>query len=188
MTVGVLALQGDVSEHHEVLRGLRVASFDVRTPADLAGVDRLIIPGGESTAISLLLQSSGLFQEIIARHIKRTLPIFGTCAGAILLAKRIEGTNTPKSLALLNITIDRNAYGTQLDSFEERISVPVLGRKPLRVSFIRAPKITATGEGVEILAMHKKVPVLVRQGSILASACHPEVQCEIRLHEYFLKI
>ncbi len=185
MTVGVLALQGDVQEHHDVLRSLRVTSKDVRTPSDLAEVDRLILPGGESTTISHLLTTSGLFQEIITRHKDGTLPLFGTCAGAILLAKKIVGGAVP-TLGLLDITIDRNAYGSQLDSFSEDISVPLLGRKPLAVSFIRAPKITAVGKDVQILASYRKVPILVRQGTILASSCHPEVHGEARLHRFFL--
>lgn len=184
VTVGVLALQGDFAEHLAVLRSLGIASKEVRTPADLESYDRLIIPGGESTVMSKLLDSTGLRAAILERAKKGTLPIFGTCAGAILLASQILGKNSPQGLGLIAMTVDRNAYGTQEQSFHADIDVKGIGMVP--VAFIRAPKITNVGDGVEVIASYEGVPVLVRQGEFLAATCHPEVRGETSIHKLFL--
>src|SRR3990167_4012427 len=184
MTVGVLALQGDFAEHCTVLHSLNVETKEVRTPEDLAACSHLIIPGGESTVMGKLLTSSGIRDPLIQRANAGDLAIFGTCAGAILLAKEILGKNTPEGLGLMDISVDRNAYGTQLHSFEAEIAIEGIGSVP--VAFIRAPKITRVGNGVDILASYEGMPVLVRQGRCIASTCHPEVRGEAALHRYFL--
>lgn len=186
MIIGVLALQGDFAEHMAVLHALNVEVREVRTPEDLAECSHLIIPGGESTVMGKLLTSSGIRPAILKRATEGTLAIFGTCAGAILLAQEILGKNAPEELGLIDMTIDRNAYGTQLQSFHADIVVTDIGTVP--VAFIRAPKITRVGKDVEILASCDGNPVLVRQGRFLASTCHPEVRGEAAVHRYFLNM
>lgn len=199
MIVGVLAFQGDFAEHIDVLNRLYVPSLEVRTKDDLAKIDALIIPGGESTVIGKFLEESGMGKEIskrarVPRQRKETPPrgvstngliVYGTCAGAIVLAKKVTGKNALASLGLIDITIDRNAYGTQLDSFEAKLRIKGI-RESIPVSFIRAPKITRVGRGVEILAEYKGDPVLVRQGNILLSTFHTEVRGEVAIHRLFL--
>lgn len=205
MVVGVLAFQGDFSEHIAVLHSMHVPAIEVRSISDLSKISALIIPGGESTVISKFLQETGVGKEIIRRvNVKapppaappqrspgeglgRGLTIYGTCAGGILLSKKVTGKNACRPLGLIDITIDRNAYGTQLDSFEADIRVKgIQGKIP--VSFIRAPKITRVGKDVEVLAEHDGVPVLVRQGRVLAGTFHPEVRADMRVHQMFLKM
>jgi len=166
--IGVLALQGAFIEHIEVLAKLGVDFSEVRTKADLKGLDGLIIPGGESTTINLLIG------EI--KSAMKGLPIFGTCAGAILLAQH----------GFINIEIERNAYGSQLESFEDDFEFQ--GCK-IHGIFIRAPKIKKTGQNVKILARNsKKEPVLVQEGKYLAATFHPELTKDTKVHEYFLKM
>lgn len=184
--IGVLALQGDVEPHCVVLHRLGVASVAVKTPADLDGVAGLILPGGESTAIGLLLVKSRL-DEAIRDHVKRReLPIFGTCAGLILLARMVKETPDQPRLGLLDVVVQRNAFGRQRDSCEATVDVPVLGPEPVAAVFIRAPLVVSTGPGVDVLGRWDTRIVLVRQGSILASAFHPELTADDRLHRYFL--
>lgn len=185
MVVGVLAFQGDFSEHIVVLHSMHVPAIEVRSLSDLSKVGALIIPGGESTVIAKFLGETGVGQEIARRVKSETLFVYGTCAGAIVLSKKVTGKNACRSLGLIDITVDRNAYGTQLHSFEAEIKVKgIQGKIP--VSFIRAPKITRVGKGVEVLAEHDGIPVLVRQGRVLAGTFHPEVKEEARLHRLFL--
>ena len=186
MFIGVLALQGDFAEHIAVLHALEAEPKEIRTPEDLVSCSHLIIPGGESTVMGKLLTTSGIREPLIKRANAGDLAIFGTCAGAILLAKDIQGKNAPDGLGLMDITIDRNAYGTQLHSFETEISVEGIGSVP--VAFIRAPKIMRVGKDVETLALHEGAPVLLRQGRFLASACHPEVRGESAVHRVFLSM
>ncbi len=186
MNVGVLALQGDVIEHKKVLAGLGVEVTEVRTPEDLACVDGLIIPGGESTTIGKLMVKYGLDHAIPAR-VRAGMPVYGTCAGMILLAREARG-GEPPLLRLMDITVTRNAYGRQVDSFEADINVPVLGPPPLRAVFIRAPVIEATGAGVEVLASLNGHSVLARQGQLLVSSFHPELAPDDRVHRYFLEM
>jgi len=154
----------------------------VRTAKDLEGVDALIIPGGESTTIAHLMKESGL--ELAIRE-RSGMPIYGTCAGLILLAREVlEGY--PQGLGLLDITVDRNAYGRQVDSFEATVDIKGLGG--FHAVFIRAPKIVRLGAGVEVLAEHDGAPVFVRQGRVLATSFHPELTDDLRIHEYFLKL
>jgi 5'-phosphate synthase pdxT subunit len=184
--IGVLALQGDFAEHLKILRKIGAEMREVRVPGDLADCTHLIIPGGESTVIAKLLRSAGLWDPISERGRDGTLAIFGTCAGAILLAQRATGLHPPPTLKLLDIDVDRNAYGSQLQSFSAAIHIEHIG--DLTVAFIRAPRITRVGKKAEILAAHEGVPVLVRQGRVLAAAFHPEVRGEERIHRYFLGI
>lgn len=186
MTVGVLALQGDFAEHLAVLKHLRVQALEVRTENDLKQVDRLIIPGGESTVMSRLLWLDGLADAII-RRVKKGMPVYGTCAGAILLATRATGDRAPKTLGLMDIVVDRNAYGSQIDSFETSLKISGLP-KLLPAAFIRAPMIARVGKDVEILSSHEGKPVLVRQGKLLAGTFHPEVRGESAVHRMFLEM
>ncbi len=186
--IGVLALQGAFESHQQRLAELGARSRQVRTPHDLAGVDALIMPGGESTTMSRLLGTSGLFDPL-AELLHDGLPVFGTCAGMILLAVDVlEGRPDQRSFGVLDITVRRNGYGRQLDSFETELLVPGLGpdAPPFHGVFIRAPKVERVGTGVEVLAEHDGVAVLVRQGPITAAAFHPELAGDHRLHAMFL--
>ena len=185
--IGILAFQGGVAEHKKIIEDLGAIAFEVRSIQDLNKCHALIIPGGESTTIGFFLEQTGLAKEIIKRAADG-LPILGTCAGAIVLAKNVVGNIIPPHLGLLNITIHRNAYGRQLDSFYADIEIPDLGIRDLHGAFIRAPIIEKTGPDVEILAHHGKEIVLVRQGKIIAATFHPELRGDPRLHAYFLTL
>jgi 5'-phosphate synthase pdxT subunit len=184
--IGVLALQGDVVEHVKMLRGLGVEAIEVRTPEDLAKVDALVIPGGESTTIGKLAVEYGLDRAIPAR-VKEGMPVYGTCAGMIALSKQASG-GEPPLLRLMNITVRRNAYGRQVDSFETDLEIPALGGPPLHAVFIRAPVIENVGPDVEVLASLGGKPVLARQGNMLVSAFHPELTADDRVHRYFVEM
>jgi len=182
--VGVLALQGAFREHQLILAGLGVSSCQVRKPGDLQSVDALIIPGGESTTISKLLADYELFDRICLL-VNEGLPILGTCAGAILMAKEIEDSTLP-GLGLMDLKIRRNAFGRQVDSFEEDLPIPVLGEESFRAVFIRAPQITGAGPNVEVLASYNGQIVMARQNKMLAATFHPELTADQRFHKYFL--
>ena len=184
--IGVLALQGDVIEHVKMLRGLGVEAIEVRTPEDLATVDALIIPGGESTTIGKLAVEYGLDTAIPAR-VKGGMPVYGTCAGMIALSRQANG-GEPPLLRLMNITVRRNAYGRQVDSFETDLEIPALGARPVHAVFIRAPEIEGAGPEVEVLASLNGRPVLARQGNMLVSAFHPELTDDDRVHRYFVEM
>jgi len=187
MRIGVLAAQGAFAEHIAPLPRLKVEALPVRLPQELVGLDGLIIPGGESTSISKLMQDYNLMSEIV-NLAKNGLPIFGTCAGMILLAKEISDSDT-KPLGVMDITVRRNAFGRQKDSFETELPIPVLGEKPFSAVFIRAPIIEQVNSGVEILArLADGTIVATRQGKLLASAFHPELTDDLRFHQYFLNI
>ncbi len=184
MIIGVLALQGDFAEHIDVLRALHVKAMEVRSVGDLAPCTHLIIPGGESTVMARLMQSCGVWDYILQRAQSGDLAVFGTCAGAILLAGEIIGKNSPTGLGLIDMTIDRNAYGSQLQSFDADVAIQKIGL--VHGVFIRAPKITHTGKDVEILGSHEGNPVVVRQGRFLACTFHPEARGERAVHTMFL--
>lgn len=184
MTVGVLALQGDFAEHCRMLSKIRCPNKEVRSLEELASVDRLIIPGGESTVIGSFLHTTGISQEIIRRNEEGSLPLFGTCAGAIVLAKDIVGTPAP-SLNLVDISIERNAYGRQMQSFRTALNIRGI-EEQVDASFIRAPKILQFGRAVEVLAEHEGTPVLVRQGDVLVSTFHAELTDSPAIHELFV--
>jgi 5'-phosphate synthase pdxT subunit len=188
--VGVLALQGAVGAHAAMLQRLGAAPVEVRTPEDLAGVDALVMPGGESTTMSLLLDSSGL-REPLAERLAEGLPTFGTCAGMILLAEDVlDGRPDQRSFGAIDLAVRRNAFGRQVDSFEVDLTVKHLpgGDRTFPAVFIRAPFVERAGEAVEVLAEVDGHPVLCRQGPVLVAAFHPELTADARLHELFLTL
>ncbi len=188
MKIGVLAAQGAFIEHIAILRQLGVEALPIRLPRELKGLDGLIIPGGESTTITKLLQDYNLIGEI--RNLaKNGWPIFGTCAGMVLLANEISDRNGVEPLGVMKIRVRRNAFGRQRESFETELSIPVLGKKPFPGVFIRAPMIEQVNSEVEILAsLADGTSVAARQGKLLASAFHPELTDDLRFHRYFLDI
>lgn len=183
--VGVLALQGAFHAHQSTLEALGAATRQVRTPADLAAVDALVLPGGESTTMSRLLATAELFDPLAAR-LHAGMPVFGTCAGMILLARDVlDGRPDQRSFDAIDIAVRRNGYGRQIDSFEHEVDVVGLDT-PYHVVFIRAPKVEWAGDDVEVLARHDGVPVLARQGAVLVASFHPELTDDRRLHAMFL--
>jgi 5'-phosphate synthase pdxT subunit len=181
MKIGVLALQGAFREHLDTLAAIGVEGVRVREPADLEGVSGLILPGGESTTMRQLIERWGL-REPIMRLAESGAPLFGTCAGMIVLSTEIVG-GEPPILPLLDVAVERNAFGRQLDSFEADLSVPVLGDRPVHAVFIRAPIIERTGPGVDVLArLEDGRVVAVRERNVVATAFHPELAGETRFH------
>jgi len=183
--IGVLALQGDVQEHMAMVEAAGGRPVEVRTVEHLKGVDGLILPGGESTTIGGLMARYGL-DEAIRERARWGFPLFGTCAGLILMAVEALG-GEPPLLGVLDVTVHRNAYGRQRESFEAEVEVPILGPAPLAVAFIRAPRIVRVGPNVEVLATFRGEPVLVRQGNLLAATFHPEIAGDPRMHKFFLE-
>ena len=187
MRIGILALQGDFAEHIAVLRRLGAETVEVRLPEQLPGLDGLIIPGGESTTIARLMREWRLL-EPVRRQAREGMAVWGTCAGAILLAERTPDLDR-EGLALMDITVERNAFGRQVDSFEVDLSVPALGPQPFHAVFIRAPRISAVGRGAEAIAsLADGTVVAAQQGALLATAFHPELTDDTRFHEYFLRL
>jgi 5'-phosphate synthase pdxT subunit len=185
--IGILALQGDVREHANALRDVGAEPIEVRLPRDLVGLDGLILPGGESTTMRKLIDLYGLREPIVALA-RGGAPLYGTCAGMILLADRIADGDEPV-LRLLDITVERNAYGRQLDSFEADLAIPSLGDEPLHGVFIRAPVVSEVGPDVEVLARDPDGrPIAVRQGRVMATAFHPELTGDRRLHQLMLEL
>ena len=185
--VGVLALQGDFAEHMKSLETIGAKPTEVRLPDDLVDIDALIIPGGESTTIVRLMDVFGLTKDIKGR-VKEGMPVWGTCAGMIVLAKRLV-EDRPKPLGLMDIRVQRNAYGRQIDSFETEIPVPALGEKSFRAVFIRAPAIEEIGSAVETIAcLEDGQVVAAREGNVLVTAFHPELTSDTRFHSYFLSM
>lgn len=186
-TIGVLALQGDVREHLATLTGLGVDAISVRRTAELDACDGLILPGGESTTMAKLARSFGLLEPLRAR-IGDGMPAFGTCAGMILLADRVvDGARGQETIGGLDVTVRRNAFGRQVDSFEEDLRLAGL-EQPVHAVFIRAPWVEETGPGVEVLATAADHPVAVREGRLLATSFHPEVGADGRIHRLFLDL
>jgi 5'-phosphate synthase pdxT subunit len=199
VTVGILSLQGDVREHAAALADLGELARPVRRPSDLVGLDGCIIPGGESTTLSLLLESSGLFDPLAAA-LREGLPVFGTCAGMILLADRVlDGRPDQRRFGVIDITVRRNGYGRQVASFECDRGVEGFDDLPVHAVFIRAPVVESTGPGVDVLARlpgqagdpggdapGAGLPVVCRQGPVLVSAFHPELTGDRRLHRLFV--
>ena len=184
MRVGVFALQGDVREHLQLLTSLGVESIEVRNAEQLASCDGLIIPGGESTTISKLIDIFGLRDDLLA-YISSGNPVYGTCAGMIMLATEVlDEASGQQSLKAMDISVRRNAFGTQLDSFEA--SVEFAG-SPVEVAFIRAPIVERVGENVQVLSkLSTGAIVAVREGNLLATSFHPELTGDSAVHEYFL--
>ncbi len=194
MTLGVLALQGDVREHTAAFEGLGEEVRPLHAARDLVGIDGVVLPGGESTTLSLLLQSSGLY-EPLASALADGLPAFGTCAGMILLANRVlDGREDQRGFGVVDLTVRRNGYGRQVASFECDLAVERIGREPLHAVFIRAPVVESAGDGVEVLARLEEgsgdsgTPVVCRQGAVLVTAFHPELTADRRLHRLFVEM
>jgi 5'-phosphate synthase pdxT subunit len=187
--IGVLALQGDFREHLQALARAGVDGIEVRVPADLRQVDGLIIPGGESTTIGKLLVRFGLLDDL-RQQARAGFPIYGSCAGAIVLAREVlrSGVDQP-TLGVMDITIERNAFGRQVDSFEAEIPLAPLGDRPFHAVFIRAPVIERVGAGVEVLGrLPDGTIVAAQQGRLLATSFHPELTADGRLHQYFARL
>ncbi len=190
LNIGVLALQGAFKEHSQILQRLGVSVCEVRLPNDLQGIDGVILPGGETTAQRRLAHVYGLWEPIREMAL-RGIPVFGTCAGLILMAKKVDGKEG-LSLDLMDIDVKRNAYGRQVHSFELSLPVPLLNHdcpaEQFRAIFIRAPQIVRVGSKVQILASYQDQPVAVQQGKLLALCFHPELTPDDRFHRYFLDI
>ena len=186
--VGVLALQGAFKEHVDKLKKCGVSTAEIRFPQQLDDIDGLIIPGGESTTINKLLYKYG-FKKYLDRFYKNKKPLFGTCAGLILLAKNIEGEGP--GLGYIDIEVQRNAYGRQIDSFEEFLNLSFnqnQNGKKFKSIFIRAPKILRVGKKVEVLGKFKENIVFVRDGNVIVSTFHPELADDLRVHKYFINM
>ena len=187
MEVGVLAIQGDFAEHIAVLGKLGVTAREIRLPEQLDSLDGLIIPGGESTTLSRLMTIYNL-REPIAQMAGRGHAIWGTCAGMIMLSREITEQD-PVPLDVMDIGVQRNAFGRQVDSFEQDLNVNALGGAPYHAIFIRAPVIIRVGQGVKVLsALEDERPVAVQQGNLMATSFHPELTNDYRFHSYFLDL
>lgn len=184
--VGVLALQGDVVEHARALERAGAAVLEVRTPADLARVGALVVPGGESTTVIRLLERFGLVQPIKDR-VANGMPFWGTCMGLIVAAHDVADLAQP-TLDLIDVTVRRNAFGRQVDSAEVPLAIPALGERPFPAVFIRAPWIERTGPNVEVLARRDGHGVMVRQGNVVGTSFHPELTQDDRVHALFLSM
>lgn len=184
--VGVLALQGAFARHIAALRRLDVDTAEVRLPRDLDDVDALVMPGGESGTMSMLLERSGLFDPL-AERLADGMPVFGTCAGMILLGREIlDGRPDQRSFGAIDLTVRRNGYGRQRDSFDADVGIEGLDR-PFAASFIRAPVVERVGDGVDVLARVDDRPVLCTNGPVLVAAFHPELSDDLRIHRRFLE-
>lgn len=184
--VGVLAIQGDYAAHRAAIERAGAEGYEVRTLADIESAERLVIPGGESTVMGGLLVRFGLMEALVAR-VREGMPVFGTCAGLILLAREVEGYRQP-GVGLLDVTVSRNAYGRQVASFRAPVATMVPGAGSIEAVFIRAPRITRVGKGVEVLASHAGDPVLVRQGRLLGCTFHPELVEGGAIHRWFAEL
>ena len=199
MKIGVLALQGGFKEHIDHIKSLGYQAVEVRKKEDLDGIDGIILPGGESTTMGRLLRVTGL-KEVLREKIINGLPVWGTCAGMILLAKDIDGADSPH-LSLMDITVKRNAYGTQIDSFSKPVHLDILGEKPLDLVFIRAPYVSSLNitnnflddsDGMHfandnwIIKLDKHI-VGIKEGNMIATSFHPELTPDTRFHKYFIE-
>jgi 5'-phosphate synthase pdxT subunit len=184
MKIGILALQGAVREHRNLLRRMGVETVDVLNPEDLDGIDGLILPGGESTTVGKLLVRYNLLNPIVEQG-NKGLPIFGVCTGLILLSKHINKSEQYR-LGLMDTYVERNAFGRQLASFEADMCIPVLGEVPFHTIFIRAPYINNVGDNVKVLLSYQDKVLFAEQDNFIAAAFHPELTDDIRVHEYFL--
>ena len=185
--IGILAVQGDFREHEQMFQKIGVPTRRVRRATDLAGVTGLVIPGGESTTIGKLAREYGVEAEARRRYQEGTLALWGTCAGAIWLAREIEGYPDQPRLGVLDLTVARNAYGRQVESFETDLEIKGFDR-PFHAIFIRAPVITRVGEGLEVLATYKNDPVFVRGERAMVTTFHPELTDDPRVHKYFVRL
>lgn len=184
--VGILALQGGISEHQEMLKKIKVTPSIIKKESDLKGIDGLIIPGGESTTIKKLMLKYNLIEPIKQLH-RQGKPIWGTCAGLILLARDIEGNNYPPGLGFIDISVKRNAYGSQLNSFITSKVIPEVSPEPIEMVFIRAPLITSTGPDVKVLTTVNQNIVAAEERNILVTSFHPELTSNPAFHQYFIE-
>ncbi len=192
VNIGVLGLQGDVAKHLEILSSLSVDVTVVKNKSDLASVSGLIIPGGESTTLSLLLDAQGLFVDLMGLLAGKDFPVFGTCAGMVLLANSLlDAKSGQKTLGAIDIVVRRNAFGAQISSFEEDLMIDAIGADPIHAVFIRAPYVVSVGNKVEVLGSVEqdgvKHPVICREGKIMVTSFHPELVRDSRLHELWLR-
>jgi 5'-phosphate synthase pdxT subunit len=185
LKIGVLGIQGDIQEHLAVIKKLGHEALWIRDSDALKAVDALVMPGGESTTMTKLLKRFAIW-EPLRKSINSGMPVFATCAGMILLSRGIENYPAQDTLGVLDVTIERNGYGRQVDSFEADLYVSYFGDGPFRAVFIRAPKIATTGKEVEVMACFGGTPVLVRERNIMAASFHPELTDDVRLQRYFL--
>ena len=185
MKIGVLSLQGGYEKHIDILERLNIQTSKVKYKKDLLNIDALIIPGGESSALSNLIEKESLYtplKKFISKY-----PVYGTCAGLILLSKSIENNNKVRSFDVLNITLTRNGWGRQINSFSKNISIKIFKNKYKGI-FIRAPKISNCGNSIDILSVLNNSPVMIQQNKILGTTFHPELTDDTRIHEYFIKM
>jgi len=188
IVIGVLSLQGDFKEHINMLEKLKINTKEIRFPVQLEHINGLIIPGGESTTINKLFDKYGFRKRLLEFSVSGR-SLFGTCAGLIVLAKRVIGEG--EQLGLIDIDVKRNAFGRQIDSFEHKISLKLninLGKRDFNSVFIRAPKVVRAGKNVKVIGKHKNEIVLARQANILVSAFHPELTKDTRIHQYFMSM
>jgi pyridoxal 5'-phosphate synthase pdxT subunit len=186
MKIGVIAVQGAFREHIKALQALGADAVEVRRAEELDGVEGVVIPGGESTAIGKLMRTYDLLEPVKALA-NEGKPVYGTCAGMIVLAKHIVGEDAAH-LGLMDFEVNRNSFGRQVASFEADLDIPALGPEPYPAVFIRAPHIASVGEDVEVLGTYEDRIVAVRQGNLMATSFHPELTGDLRLHEYFLNL
>lgn len=186
MRVGVIALQGDFEKHLQAVSACGAEAVEVRTPEDLATVERAILPGGESTTVGLLMQRFGL-GDALKQRVAEGMPMWGTCMGMIMMSKDIEGRPGQYSLEMLDISVKRNAFGAQVFSFEDEVSIDGMDSHVLGV-FIRAPIVTRVGEPVQVVGRYDEKIVAVRQGRLLGTSFHPELTEDRRLHQWFLTL
>jgi 5'-phosphate synthase pdxT subunit len=187
LKIGVLGIQGAIQEHLLALNSAGAEAFWVKDSKELSSVKALVMPGGESTTMIRLLKRFEMW-ELLKERLKSGMPAFATCAGMILLSKAIENVSNQDSLSALDISVKRNGYGRQINSFEADIQIDEIGAEPFRAVFIRAPKIESTGREVAVLASYDGSPVLVRQNRVIAASFHPELTDDLRIHKYFLEI
>ena len=185
LKIGVLGIQGDIQEHLKMIEKLGHEAIWVKRPEQLNKLSGLIMPGGESTTMIKLMKRFGVW-EPLHQMLWNGFPVYGTCAGLVLLASEIENYPNQDSLKALPVKVERNGYGRQVDSFEVELNIPVLGDQLFNAVFIRAPIIVKWDKSVEVLSIYKKAPVLVRHDNILASSFHPELTEDTRIHEYFI--
>ena len=186
MKIGILAIQGSIVEHKNMLEGLGVETVLVKKPEHLEIIDGIILPGGESTTFFTILENRLLF-DALREKLVNGLPAMGTCAGLILLSSRIENHPDQKTLKVLDITVSRNAYGRQRESFSTYVKIPVIGDREYECIFIRAPQIVEIGRNVKVHATFNDKPIFVEENNILGLTFHPELTDDPRIHEYFLK-
>jgi len=187
LKIGVLGIQGAIQEHLLALNSAGAEAIWVKDSKELSSVKALVMPGGESTTMIRLLKRFEMW-ELLKERLKSGMPAFATCAGMILLSKAIENVSNQDSLSALDISVKRNGYGRQINSFEADIQIDEIGTEPFRAVFIRAPKIESTGREVAVLASYDGSPVLVRQNRVIAASFHPELTDDLRIHKYFLEI